>query len=44
VALAEALGAAVLLDRQSGASFPTNHYLCQAGLGGGSTERFCVGI
>jgi thiamine pyrophosphate-dependent acetolactate synthase large subunit-like protein len=38
-ALAEALGAAVLLDRQTAAAFPTNHYLCQAGLGNATTRE-----
>ena len=33
VALAEVLGAAVLLDGKSAASFPTNHALVQAGVG-----------
>jgi acetolactate synthase-1/2/3 large subunit len=34
IALAEALGAAVLLDRRASGSFPTNHVLCQSGVGG----------
>jgi acetolactate synthase-1/2/3 large subunit len=33
IALAEALGAAVLLDRRSTGSFPTDHVLCQSGMG-----------
>jgi thiamine pyrophosphate-dependent acetolactate synthase large subunit-like protein len=32
-ALAELLGAAVLLDRRATGAFPTHHYLCQSGIG-----------
>jgi thiamine pyrophosphate-dependent acetolactate synthase large subunit-like protein len=33
IGLAEALGAAVLLDRRASGAFPTRHHLCQSGVG-----------
>jgi thiamine pyrophosphate-dependent acetolactate synthase large subunit-like protein len=37
VTLAELLGAAVLMERRSTGSFPTDHVLCQAGMGARAT-------
>lgn len=42
VALAEALGAAVLTDPKSPASFPTGHFLHQAGLSGRADKDFAA--
>jgi thiamine pyrophosphate-dependent acetolactate synthase large subunit-like protein len=44
VALAEALGAAVLTDPKSPASFPTSHFLHQAGLTGRADKDFAAVI